>query len=66
MPVPKNITVLVNNSIGKIKDDLDPLSSTQDYDINIRVADGWAITGHYQNNSLQTITIEKSTVMEAK
>ena len=32
-------------------------------EINVQVANGWAITGHYQNNTLQTITLRKT--MEA-
>jgi len=64
MPVQKNITVFVNHSIDEVKKDLDPLSSTTDYEIYIRVADGWAITGRYQNKILNAITLEKSTVKE--
>ena len=36
------------------------ISPTEDCRINIQVADGWAITGHYKNNVLQTITLQKT------
>jgi len=40
-------------------------SPADDCQINIRVANGWAITGHYQNHTLQAITLEKSSATEA-
>jgi hypothetical protein len=64
MSVQKNIMLQVNNSMEKMKKDFDPLSSTKDCDINIQVANGWAITGHYQNNTLQTLTLQKTAQSE--
>jgi hypothetical protein len=65
MSVQKNITLQVNNSMEMIAKDFDPLSPTKDCDISIQVANGWAITGHYQNYALQAITLKKSTATEA-
>jgi len=55
----------VNNSMEKMEKDFDPLSPTKDCDINIQVTNGWAITGHYQNYTLQAITLQKLTATEA-
>ena len=35
-------------------------------EINVQVADGWAITGHYHNNTLQAVTLRKTSPTESK
>lgn len=66
MSVQKNITLQINHSMDKIIKDTHPPSPPGDCDINIQVASGWAVTGHYQNNILQAITLQKSISPEAK
>jgi hypothetical protein len=34
--------------------------------IHVRVAGGWVISGHYRDNSLQTIILQKPAAKEAK
>ncbi len=34
-------------------------TSTGNCEVNVKVANGWAITGHYRNNALQAITLQK-------
>jgi hypothetical protein len=35
-------------------------TTTEKCEINVLVVNGWAITGHYQNNTLKTITLQKT------
>ena len=60
MPAQKNIILQVNPSVEQTKSNHPVFTHTKDCDINIQVANGWAITGHYHNQALQTITLQKT------
>jgi hypothetical protein len=60
MPAQKNITLQVNHSVEQIESNHLVFTPSKECDINIQVTDGWAITGHYRNQILQTITLQKT------
>ena len=64
MTTQKDITLQVNPSIVKTQLDFETNTPPQDCDINIRVADGWAVTGHYRNQVLQTVRLQKTSSEE--
>jgi hypothetical protein len=64
MSAQKYIILQVNTSKEIIQSDFDAVSPTMDCDINIQVADGWAITGHYHAQTLQAVTLQKTTCQE--
>jgi len=59
MSVQDRLTVQVNHLL---KDPQTHPAATpaENCEINVRVANGWAITGHYRNNNLQAITLQKT------
>ena len=59
MSIQKNIILQIDHSNEKMPPDFVATTPTEGYDINIQVANGWAITGHYHNQILQTITLKK-------
>jgi hypothetical protein len=65
MSVQKNITLHVNHPKENTWSDCAAITSPKDCNIHIQVASGWAITGHYRNQTLQTITLEKSLSKES-
>ena len=65
MSVQKNITVQVDNLREKIKKDASRYSPTQNCAIQIQVANGWAVTGHYCGHTLQNVTLQKTSSQEA-
>lgn len=64
MSVEKNIKLQVNHPIEYKQNEIEAATPTNICDINIQVANGWEITGHYRNQTLQTITLQKSMVAE--
>ena len=66
MSIEKNIRLQVNNPMDHKQQEIDTASPTEDCNINIRVTTGWEITGHYRNQTLQTITLQKFTAPEEK
>ena len=60
MYIQKNIILQVHQSIRKMNSNFVTTTSIEDCDINVQVANGWTITGHYSNQVLQTITLEKT------
>jgi len=62
----KNIKLQVNHPIEYRKYEIETTFPADTCDINIHVANGWEITGHYQNQTLQTITLQKSLAAEEK
>ena len=60
MSIQKNITFQVHPSTMKMHSNFAAATLTEDCDINIQVANGWTITGHYCNQVLQTVTLEKT------
>jgi hypothetical protein len=59
MLIQKNITLQINHSSEKVPSNITMVDLNTDCDINIQVANGWAINGHYRNQILQTITLLK-------
>ncbi len=66
MSVQKNITLQVNSPMEHKQHEIETVNTTEDCNINIRVTNGWEITGHYRNQTLQTITLQKPVSPEAK
>lgn len=58
----KNFHLNVNYPSPVLQPGFEVPSPADDYQINIQVANGWAISGHYKNNVLQTITLSKTPV----
>ena len=59
MSIQKNIKLQVQHSKEGAPLRFAASLPAKDCEINIQVADGWAITGHYRNQTLQTITLQK-------
>ena len=60
MPVQQNIELQVFRTNNQPSGNQRESAPVQDYEINVHVVDGWAITGHYQNNTLHTVTLQKT------
>jgi hypothetical protein len=58
----KHIHLNVNYPILPPQPGSETASPAEDYQINIQVANGWAITGYYHDHTLQAITLKKSTM----
>ena len=56
------LTVQISHLIEAPPTPLAPVAALVDnYEINVQAAHGWAIIGHYKNNLLQTVTLQKTT-----
>jgi hypothetical protein len=66
MSVHKYINLQVCDSKKTTQPNFDPLSPAENCDINILVADGWAITGHYRDQTLQSVTLQKTSWQETQ
>jgi hypothetical protein len=64
MSVQKNISLQVANPREKTQSDFAAPNSAGDCDIDIQVTNGWIVTGHYKNNMLQSITLQKTVVVD--
>ena len=64
MSVRKNIKLQVNNPLERNALMAQAAPSANLCAINIHVANGWEIIGHYRDQILQTITLQKSTAIE--
>ena len=58
MLVQNQITLQIDHLIKRPQIRFPP-TPLENCHINIQVAHGWTVTGHYQNNTLQTISLLK-------
>jgi hypothetical protein len=63
MSVKNQLTVQVDHLLEDQQMKFSP-SSAGKCEINVQVAEGWAITGHYQDNTLRTVTLQKTSETE--
>lgn len=64
MAAQTHIKVQVNRSKDETPLNFDTGITTRECEINIQVAAGWAIIGHYRDQTLQAVTLKKSTELE--
>ena len=64
MSAKKNIKLKVSNPLERESFMVQATPAADMCDINIQVANGWEIIGHYRDQILQTITLQKSKTNE--
>lgn len=66
MTVQTHIELQVNRVVDEAPTQLGVVDPAREYEINIQVAEGWAVTGHYRDRILQAVTLKKFTDLEVK
>jgi hypothetical protein len=65
MSVQSNIKVQLNRTKAEPPPTVRRVDPASECEVNIQVAAGWIVIGHYRDQTLQAVTLKKTTELEA-